>query len=290
MSEPDAGIYDAMNKGINAARGRVLWFLNADDVLAPGGDLESCVRPILEERTDIVAAGVIYAGGKVKLPKPEMLYLSTFCSHQAYFATADLYRRLGGYEARSFRCCADADFMNKAALTGGEPLLLNSLIAEMAPDGVSAGCSTRYLHEYSELMYRYREPMLHRAALEHNYRELLVWRIFRACILLRDWQERQQKDIPTELRHLAEVCEAFAAQSPAGALCKAMRFIARAYLPHLCHHHRASRLIWLRLRRHMGVITCSKTNPYREEMDIPEISLGRTLRYYTRRLLGLPTE
>jgi glycosyltransferase involved in cell wall biosynthesis len=41
VSEPDAGIYDAMNKGLRLASGEVIAFLNADDVYAHSRVLES---------------------------------------------------------------------------------------------------------------------------------------------------------------------------------------------------------------------------------------------------------
>lgn len=36
ISEPDNGIYNAMNKGINASQGDYIYFLGADDILLPG--------------------------------------------------------------------------------------------------------------------------------------------------------------------------------------------------------------------------------------------------------------
>ncbi len=39
VSEPDAGIYDAMNKGLRMARGGRVWFLNAGDTFHDAGSL-----------------------------------------------------------------------------------------------------------------------------------------------------------------------------------------------------------------------------------------------------------
>ena len=36
VSEPDQGMYDALNKGLNLAHGEIIGFLNTDDFYAPG--------------------------------------------------------------------------------------------------------------------------------------------------------------------------------------------------------------------------------------------------------------
>ena len=52
VSEPDAGIYDAMNKGLSLASGEVIAFLNADDVYAHSRVLEDVAECMQEEGLD----------------------------------------------------------------------------------------------------------------------------------------------------------------------------------------------------------------------------------------------
>jgi len=60
ISEPDKGIYDAMNKGIEAATGDIVGFLNSDDFYAD----ETVVRRLVEQMelagTDTVFADVVF--------------------------------------------------------------------------------------------------------------------------------------------------------------------------------------------------------------------------------------
>jgi glycosyltransferase involved in cell wall biosynthesis len=58
ISEPDRGLYDAMNKGLSMARGEFVWFLNAGDHLASPDTLEQVI-PLLAADTDVVYGEVM---------------------------------------------------------------------------------------------------------------------------------------------------------------------------------------------------------------------------------------
>src|SRR5438552_18278581 len=64
VSEKDAGIYHAMNKGLARATGDVIGFLNADDVLAAPDTLAMLVDAFNTHHADIVFGDVeIYGRG-----------------------------------------------------------------------------------------------------------------------------------------------------------------------------------------------------------------------------------
>lgn len=69
ISEPDLGIYDAWNKGIKLARGRLICFLGADDCWAHSFSLEEMVNARVNDE-DIVSAKVA-----VVSPKGEVIRL-----------------------------------------------------------------------------------------------------------------------------------------------------------------------------------------------------------------------
>jgi len=60
VSEPDTGIYDAMNKGITLASGDVIGLLNADDVLQDSSVLEQVAAAHQDESLDACYADLVY--------------------------------------------------------------------------------------------------------------------------------------------------------------------------------------------------------------------------------------
>ena len=119
VSEPDGGLYDAMNKGIALATGDYLCFLNAGDSFHEDDTLQQIVHSLAPHDT---LPGVIYGETdlvdceghfvrKRRLSAPEILTWKSFrqgmlVCHQAFFARRDL---VEPYDLR-YRFSADFDW------------------------------------------------------------------------------------------------------------------------------------------------------------------------------------
>lgn len=90
ISEPDNGIYEAMNKGVDRAQGKWLYFLGADDMLEP--NVLNQVSSYLIDRYNIVYGDVIFNNGR-RVPSffsPRILLQNTV-HHQGAFYEKSLF-------------------------------------------------------------------------------------------------------------------------------------------------------------------------------------------------------
>ena len=124
-SEPDEGIYDAMNKGLTQAGGNYVLFLNAGDFLPDAGTLEQIARRCrLNELPSDELPAVLYGDTNIvddegrflhprRLRPPRQLSWRSFrqgmlVCHQAFYARTDLAKNLQ-YDTR-YRYSADVDW------------------------------------------------------------------------------------------------------------------------------------------------------------------------------------
>jgi glycosyltransferase involved in cell wall biosynthesis len=118
-SEKDAGIYDAMNKGIKASGGKWLYFLGSDDHLYNNTVLSSIYTHIENMTPDVIYGNVVSPilsgkyNGKYDYAK---IYKENIC-HQAIFFKKQLFDKTGPFNLK-YKILADYDhnlkwFLNK---------------------------------------------------------------------------------------------------------------------------------------------------------------------------------
>ena len=107
ISEPDAGIYDAMNKGINLATGDVIGILNSDDFYAYGSAISDVVQTIKSGEYDGTYGDLEYIDANnesvVKrkwisgIYKDGSFVYGWMPPHPTFFVKREIYERLGAF-------------------------------------------------------------------------------------------------------------------------------------------------------------------------------------------------
>ncbi len=142
ISEPDAGIYDAMNKGILKAKGEYLLFLNAGDYLIDSGVLKDVS---LLPNMDILYGDLLCVdenGNKFIKKFSDNLsrnfLLRNMMPHQASFFRRELFARLGNYDV-SFRIAGDYDlFVRYLYVEKVSSVHLPRVLAVFGTNGISS--------------------------------------------------------------------------------------------------------------------------------------------------------
>lgn len=144
ISEPDDGLYDAMNKGAALASGKYLAFLNSDDFYFDLSGIEKCVEKLIKTNSDFSYARTNITGGKEKnnnnhlYLKPDLLrvYTDMPFSHQSMIVKKEVFERLGMHDL-AYKCASDYDFILKMVLGGCSHVFCDCYLASFRLGGFS---------------------------------------------------------------------------------------------------------------------------------------------------------
>jgi glycosyltransferase involved in cell wall biosynthesis len=120
ISEPDQGIYDAMNKGIVLATGDIIGLLNADDFYASSDALKTIASAFSDPNVDACYGDLLY----VRKTSPSSivrywrssnyesgLFRKGWCPpHPTFFVRRKIYERYGGFNL-NYKIAADTEIM-----------------------------------------------------------------------------------------------------------------------------------------------------------------------------------
>lgn len=117
LSEPDGGVYDAMNKALRLVRGDWVLFLGADDKF-PSQSTIADAAPFLKPQADVVVGCASYADGRIyKFGSTRTAVVRNFCHHQATFYRSSVLRGHKGFDP-SYSIMGDYE-LNLRLLHGG---------------------------------------------------------------------------------------------------------------------------------------------------------------------------
>ena len=183
VSEPDNGLYDAMNKGIALATGDYLCFLNAGDAFHSPDSLQTIVNAIEgEDELPHVLYGetaeVDEARNFVRMRRlkaPEKLTWRSFkdgmlVCHQAFYARRDI---VPMYDLK-YRFSADVDWCIKVMKRSSKLVKVDAVVVDYLQNGLSLK------HHRASLMERFKIMCSHYGILPTIGRH--IWFVMRAVI------------------------------------------------------------------------------------------------------------
>ena len=123
ISEPDHGIYDAMNKGVAVATGEVICFLNADDLYADAEVLSRVAARMAQEQLDALFGDVTFFRASnpqqtvrhysSRRFRPERIAWGWMPAHPSLFLRREVYEQAGPFKI-DYRIAGDFEFVARA--------------------------------------------------------------------------------------------------------------------------------------------------------------------------------
>lgn len=148
-SEPDHGIYDAMNKGVALATGDVIGFLNADDVYADGAVLERVAKEFANSDVDACYGDLVFVDPRnikkivryysCKHFSPAKIAGGWMPAHPSLFFRKSVYEKYGPFK-EDYKIAGDYEFV---ARVFGKYQITSSYIPSILVKMRTGGMSTR---------------------------------------------------------------------------------------------------------------------------------------------------
>ncbi len=181
VSEPDRGLYDAMNKGIRMAHGELIGIVNASDYFEP-----DTVETVVRAWQSHPEAGLFHGnvnmlnedGSLFKLKKPRTNDLSQgMCIyHPTCFVARRVYEQLGAFDLR-YRYSADYDFVLRCQVNGIPFHYMDKVLSNFRRGGVSTTAKQKGMEEARDILVK--------NGFSREY----------ADGMLRIWEKKHRKDL-----------------------------------------------------------------------------------------------
>ena len=217
VSEPDKGIYNAMNKGITRASGEYLHFLNSGDILFDNQVVEKMVSQLAANNQPDILIGKLHKHliDGTLFPNPInrnfsfLRFYSNSINHPATYIKKELFLKYGLYD-ESLKIVSDWKWFMQAIIFGGEkPVYVDMNVTLFDMTGISESVESKekiqeerqkvlkklipevYLRDYERYS---NEIYMMRRINRHPWVFKLVWFVER-CLFKLEKRQNKKKSI-----------------------------------------------------------------------------------------------
>lgn len=168
ISEPDNGIGDAMNKGINLATGDYIIFLHADDYFYAESSLEQAVQ-CLQNKPDILLCDILFGKDFVRQTSRGLDWRTNFKTgvwHQGSLCKRSLFENFGGFDV-NVKITMDYEFFLRMYRNGIKAQKSKLILSVMRDTGISSQTDWPML----------RKRFMDEKAIHKRYSSNMAWRL-----------------------------------------------------------------------------------------------------------------
>ena len=155
ISEPDGGIYDAMNKGIRLAQGEIIGLLNSDDTYEPDA-VETVVETFQAEECELMFANIRIhkqdGSSFIKKARLRNFQTSRDWNHPTTFVKAELYKE---YPFRNLGIHDDYGFYLQMKMQNRKIVTVDKVLANFRMGGASNHKSLKAAKKRISDRYKY---------------------------------------------------------------------------------------------------------------------------------------
>lgn len=154
VGEADKGVYDAMNKALDLARGRYVYFAGAGDSLRPGA-LASVQKKLPPDCTSLVYGNVLRGAEVYDGPFDRWRLCHRNICHQAAFYGREVFTLVGKFSL-AYPACSDWEFnMRCFAEARVAKCYIDTVVADFEKGGLSSRGDAAFNQDHWRLIARH---------------------------------------------------------------------------------------------------------------------------------------
>jgi len=158
-SEPDKGIYNAMNKGVRKASGDYIIIMNSDDYYYNNESIVNIVNTLEKKNADFACGSCLYINTPPRkniiiASNPEDFVFSMSINHNTMLCKKNLYDELGYFD-ENYEISADYDFLFRTMLASKKYSVTTQTITTFRNIGISYTNKSKNREETLKVLSKY---------------------------------------------------------------------------------------------------------------------------------------